>query len=130
VAQANARSSGKRKTSAQSTKKKPPTKSAGSSRAKASSKPKGASRNGAAPTAKLKGPATAGLAAAAGVVGGAVLGSRLATKPKKVLGVPVPGTGRNGLAKQVGKAAKQLGELTEEVRAARKKAEDVGKAIS
>jgi hypothetical protein len=129
MAQAKTRSSGKRKTSAQSTKK-PSAKSPRSPRAKPSSKPKGAGRNGAAPAAKLKGPATAGLAAAAGVVGGAVLGTRLASKPKKVLGVPVPGTGRNGLAKQVGKAAKQLGELTEEVRAARKKAEDVGKAIS
>ena len=60
-------------------------------------------------------------------------------KPKKVLGIPVPGTG-NGLhdvAKQVGKAgkqfkkaSKQVGELTDEVRAAREKAEEIGKAIS
>jgi hypothetical protein len=56
-----------------------------------------------------------------------------------VFGVPVPGTGRglDGVAKQVKKAGKQVGrtskqiaELTDEVRAARKKAEDVGKAIS
>jgi hypothetical protein len=73
------------------------------------------------------------------VVGGVVLGKRLASKPKRVLGVPVPGTGRglDGVAKQVGKAgkqfrttSKQIGELTDEVRAARKKAEEVGKAIS
>jgi hypothetical protein len=89
------------------------------------------------PAEKLKGPAIAGVATAAGLVGGAVLGTRLASKPKRVLGVPVPGTGRNNLAKQVGKAAKQMGkagkqvgELTEEVRSARKKAEEVGKAIS
>jgi hypothetical protein len=69
---------------------------------------------------------------AAGLIGGAVLGSRLGNKPKKVLGIPVPGTGGgiNGLAKQVGKAGKQLGQLTDEVRAAREKAEEVGKAIS
>jgi hypothetical protein len=75
---------------------------------------------------------------AAGLVGGAVLATR-GKKPKKVLGLPVPGTGGgvDGLAKQVGKAAKQfkkaskqVGELTDEVRAAREKAEQVGKAIS
>jgi hypothetical protein len=82
----------------------------------------------------------AGLAtAAAGLVGGVVLGQRLGHKPKRVLGMKVPGTGNglDGLTKQVKKAGKQLGrtskqitELTEEVRAAKKKAEDVGKAIS
>jgi len=77
--------------------------------------------------------------AAAGVVGGVVLGTKLNSKPKKVLGVKIPGTGAGmtGVAKQVKKSGKQakkvgkqIGELTEEVRAARKKAEDVGKAIS
>jgi hypothetical protein len=75
----------------------------------------------------------------AGLVGGVVLGSRFAKKPKRVLGVKVPGTGGgvDGLAKQVGKAgrqftkaSRQLGELTEEVRTARQKAEQVGKVIS
>jgi hypothetical protein len=68
-----------------------------------------------------------------------VLGTRLGGKPKRILGVKVPGTGSglDGVAKQVKKAGKQLGktskqvaELTDEVRAAKKKAEDVGKAIS
>jgi hypothetical protein len=68
-----------------------------------------------------------------------VLGTRLGKKPKKVLGVKVPGTGGgiDGLAKQVGKAGKQfkkagkqVGQLTDEVRAAREKAEQVGKVIS
>jgi hypothetical protein len=68
-----------------------------------------------------------------------VLGTRLGGKPKRVLGVKLPGTGGgfDGVAKQVKKAGKQLGktskqvaELTDEVRAARQKAEDVGKAIS
>lgn len=76
---------------------------------------------------------------AAGLIGGVVLGTRLGSKPKKVLGVKIPGTGAGmtGVAKQVKKSGKQakkvgkqIGELTEEVRAARKKAEDVGKAIS
>jgi hypothetical protein len=76
---------------------------------------------------------------AAGLIGGVVLGNRMSRKPKKVLGVPIPGTGNglHGLAKQVGKAGKefkkagkQVGSLTEEVRAARQKAEDLGKAIS
>jgi hypothetical protein len=76
---------------------------------------------------------------AVGLIGGAVIGTRLGKKPKRVLGIPVPGTGGglDGLAKQVGKAGKQfmkagkqVGELTDEVRAAREKAEEVGKAIS
>jgi hypothetical protein len=76
----------------------------------------------------------------AGLIGGVVLGSKLGHKPKKVLGMKVPGTGGNGidgLAKQVGKAgkqfkkaSKQFGELTDEVRTAREKAEQVGKVIS
>ena len=68
-----------------------------------------------------------------------ILGTRLGNKPKKVLGVPIPGTGSglNGVAKQVKKAgkqfkqtSKQVSELTDEVRAAREKAEGIGKAIS
>jgi hypothetical protein len=81
----------------------------------------------------------AGVGTVAGLVGGVVLGSKFARKPKRVLGVKVPGTGGgiDGLAKQVGKAgkqfgkaSKQLGELTDEVRTTRKKAEQVGKVIS
>jgi hypothetical protein len=77
--------------------------------------------------------------AAAGLVGGVVLGTRLGGKPKKVLGMKVPGTGAGfgDVAKQVKKAgkqfkktSKQISELTDEVRTARKKAEDIGKAIS
>lgn len=82
-----------------------------------------------APLAKAKGPALTGIATAAGLAGGALLGAKYASRPKKVLGVPIPGTG-NGLAKQLGKAAQQLGELAKEVRAAREKAEQVGKAIT
>ena len=68
-----------------------------------------------------------------------VLGQRMGNRPKKVLGVRVPGTGHglDGVAKQVKKAGKQLkqtskqiGDLTDEVRTARQKAEEVGKAIS
>ena len=82
----------------------------------------------------------AGLASGTvGLIGGAVLGKHLVRKPRKVLGIHVPGTGAgiDGLAKQVGKAGKQfknagkqVGQLTDEVRAARQKAEEVGKAIS
>jgi hypothetical protein len=77
--------------------------------------------------------------AAAGLVGGVVLGTRLSRRPKKVLGIKVPGSGSglDGVAKQVKKAgkefrktSKQVGELTDEVRAARRKAEEVGRAIS
>lgn len=68
-----------------------------------------------------------------------VLGKTLGKKPKRVLGMKVPGRGAglDGVAKQVkktgkqfNKASKQVAELTDEVRTARKKVEDVGKAIS
>jgi hypothetical protein len=61
-----------------------------------------------------------------------VLGKRLGGRPKKVLGLPIPGTrgGLNGLAKEVGKAGKQVGRLAEEVQTIRKKAEKVGDVLS
>ena len=76
--------------------------------------------------------ATATIGAAAGVVGGIVLGRTKLTRKRKVLGVPVPGTGKglDGFARQVGEAGKQLGNLATEVREAREKAEQVGKALS
>ena len=69
--------------------------------------------------------------AAMGVVGGVVL-ERRHSRPRKVLGVPIPGTGNglNGLAKEIGKAGKQFGNLASEVQTTRKKAEDIGKALS
>jgi hypothetical protein len=81
----------------------------------------------------------AGVGTVAGLVGGVVLGSKFAKKPKRVLGVKVPGTGGgiDGLTKQIGKAgkqfskaSKQFGELTGEVRDAKEKAEQIGKVIS
>jgi hypothetical protein len=81
----------------------------------------------------------AGVGTVAGLAGGVLLGSKFAKKPKRVLGVKVPGTGGgiDGFAKQVGKAgkqigkaSKQIGELTDEVRSAKEKAEQVGKVIS
>jgi hypothetical protein len=113
-------------------------KSAGANRASSSGASGGNAQkqNGSSSKAAV----VAGLATgAAGLIGGAVLGKSLAKKPKKVLGIPVPGTGggMDGLAKQVGKAAKQfkkagkqVGELTDEVRAAREKAEEIGRAFS
>jgi len=51
--------------------------------------------------------------------------------------VPGTGSGIDGLVRQVGKAGKQfkkankqLGQLTDEVRTAREKAEQIGKVIS
>ena len=113
-------------------------KSSGTARTSAAGNASSSSQkqNGGGPKAAV----VAGIATgAAGLIGGAVLGSRLAKKPRKVLGISVPGTGGGvyGLAKQVGKAgkqfkkaSKQVGQLTDEVRAAREKAEEIGKAIS
>lgn len=76
--------------------------------------------------------ATAAFAAAAGVVGGVVLDRTKLTRKRKVLGVKMPGTGRgiDGFARQVGEAGRQLGKLATEVREAREKAEQVGKALN
>ena len=53
-------------------------------------------------------------------------------RPRKFLGIPIPGCGdgQTGLAKEVNKAGKQLGKLADEVQETRRKAEDVGKALS
>jgi hypothetical protein len=82
---------------------------------------------------KAKGPALAGGAALAGLAGGLVIAGR--SGPRRVLGVPVPGTraplvkvkvprrtrGKDLLkaAGQVGSAGRQVGELANEVRLAR-----------
>ena len=81
----------------------------------------------------MKPVAGAMLAAAAGVIGGVVLDrTKLGGRKKRVLGVPVPGTGKglDGFARQVGEAGKQLGKLAAEVKETREKAEQVGKALS
>jgi len=73
---------------------------------------------------------------AAGLVAGAVLGTRLGKKPKRVFGVRLPGSGRDlhDVVKQAGKqfkkASRQVGQLTSEVQAARKKAEEIGRVIT
>jgi hypothetical protein len=71
--------------------------------------------------------ATAVLGAAAGVV----LGRNGRSRRRKVLGVTVPGQGDGlqTLGKGMGEAGKQLGRLASEVRAAREKAEEIGKAL-
>jgi 1-aminocyclopropane-1-carboxylate deaminase/D-cysteine desulfhydrase-like pyridoxal-dependent ACC family enzyme len=77
-------------------------------------------------------PLVAGGAAAAGLIGGIVLGKRVLGPRRTVLGIPVA---RNGLslkpmAKEVSKASKQIGRLTDELTQARKQAKKVGDALS
>jgi hypothetical protein len=137
MAQAKTRSSSKQKASTQRANGSSASKRASAKASASDRRPSSASSDNGT-TSKL--PIIAGLATgAAGLIGGAVLGKRLGRKPKRVLGIQVPGTGSglDGLAKQVGKAAKQfkkagkqVGELTDEVRAAREKAEEVGRAFS
>lgn len=81
---------------------------------------------------KASTPIVAGGAAAVGVLGGIVLGKRVLGPRRTVLGIPVP---RNGLslkpvAKEVGKASKQIGRLSDELAQARKQAKKVGDALS
>jgi hypothetical protein len=67
----------------------------------------------------------------AGAAAGMALAQR-GKRRKKVLGVPIPGTanGLSGLASEVRKAGKQFGKLASEVKTTRKKAEEIGKALS
>jgi hypothetical protein len=76
--------------------------------------------------------ATATAGAAAGVAGGLILGRAALKRPRKVLGITLPGqtAGLSGVAKEIGGAGKQLGKLASEVRAAREKAEEIGKVLS
>jgi hypothetical protein len=70
--------------------------------------------------------------AMAGAAAGMALAQR-GKRRKKVLGMTIPGTGSSGvgeLAKTVGEASKQLGRLADEVNNGRKKAEEIGKALT
>jgi hypothetical protein len=78
------------------------------------------------------------MAAVAGVatgVAGVVLGQKLAGRRKgpKIMGkrVPLPSTETIGqIARQIGRAAEKVDTLAGEVHEVRKKAENVGKALS
>lgn len=76
-------------------------------------------------------PVLAGGAAAAGLVGGIVLGKHVLGPKRTVLGIPVrKGLGLQPMAKEVHKAGKQIGRLTDELAQARKQAQKVGDALS
>jgi hypothetical protein len=80
---------------------------------------------------KASTPILAGGAAAAGLVGGMVLGKRVLGPRRTVLGIPVrKGLGLQPMAKEVHKAGKQIGRLTDELAQARKQAQKVGDALS
>jgi Na+/glutamate symporter len=76
--------------------------------------------------------ASATFGAVAGIAGGVVLGRKVMSRNKKVLGVRIPGTnkGMSGFAHDVSQAGQQLGKLANEVREARERAEKVGKALT
>lgn len=80
--------------------------------------------------------ATGTLGAAAGIAGGVLLGRTAAAKrPRKVLGVKLPTQHKadfsalSQFAKSINEAGKQVGKLAGEVREARQKAEEIGKAL-
>ena len=80
---------------------------------------------------KASAPVLAGGAAAAALVGGIVLGKRVLGPRRTVLGIPVrKGLGLQPMAKEVHKAGKQIGRLTDELAQARKQAQKVGDALS
>jgi hypothetical protein len=75
---------------------------------------------------------------AAGIAGGILLGRSAVQRQRKVLGIPMPSKiDLNGITQQIGEAGKQFGKLAGEVRnvagevrAAREKAEQIGKILS
>ncbi|TMM19407.1 MAG: hypothetical protein E6F96_03165 [Actinobacteria bacterium] len=78
------------------------------------------------------GVATGALGAIAGVAGGVLLERMIGKRPKKVLGVTIPRRQAHfsDVARSINAAGKQFGKLAGEVRVARQKAEDIGKALS
>jgi hypothetical protein len=73
----------------------------------------------------------AGGAAVAGIAGGIVLGTKVLGPRRTVLGIPVrKGLGLQPMAKELHKAGKQIGRLTDELAQARKQAQKVGDALS
>jgi hypothetical protein len=81
---------------------------------------------------KASTPLVAGGAAAAGLVGGLVLGKRVLGPRRTVFGFPIArrGLSLKPVAREVGKAGKQIGRLTDELTQARKQAKKVGNALS
>jgi hypothetical protein len=79
--------------------------------------------------------ATGTLGAAAGIAGGILIGRTAAgKKSRSVLGVKLPAqridfSGLSDFAKSVNDAGRQFGKLAGEVREARQKAEEIGKAL-
>jgi hypothetical protein len=94
--------------------------------------------------AKLAKPALAGGVAVAGIVGGAVLRAKTSRKRRFPVSIGNPlggvdmkkamkqieGLDINKARKQVGRASKQFGELTKELRKAGEQAERIGDALS
>jgi hypothetical protein len=72
------------------------------------------------------------LGAAAGIAGGVLLGATVVKRPKKVLGIKVPRhqVDFSQVVRSVNAAGKQFGALAGEVRSARQKAEEIGKALT
>lgn len=71
--------------------------------------------------------------AAAGVAGGIILARTKLQNQRKLLGVTLPGHKKvdlSDLSKQVGEAGRQFGNLANEVRQAREKAEQISRVLS
>lgn len=75
--------------------------------------------------------ATGTLGAAAGIAGGVLLGRTIAKRPRKVLGVKLPShqADFSDVARAISGAGKQFGTLANEIKSAREKAAEIGKAL-
>ncbi len=84
---------------------------------------------------KLRGPALAGGAAIAGILGGVALGAKALPRKRhrfqlpSISGLDIDKLDINKTRKQVGRASKQFGEFTRELRKAGEQAERIGNAL-
>ena len=81
----------------------------------------------------LRGPLVAGGLALAGIVGGVVLGAKARPRKRRlpsVNGLDLKKLGAKKTRKQVGRASRQFGEFTRELRKAGEQAERLGDALS
>jgi hypothetical protein len=103
----------------------------------ASSNGRGAAKTARQAVGKLCKPALAGGAAVAGILGGVAIGAKALPRKRSFpasIGIPLNGLSKNldvkKARKQIGRASKQFGALTKELRKAGEQAERIGDALS
>lgn len=121
-----AKRSGAANRSGASTRKRPSATASRRSASRATPRSGAARRNGA-----LKAAGVSALSATIGVAGGVLLGRTALQRNRKLLGLPVPSKIELGdVGEQIAEAGRQFGKLAGEVRAVRRKAQQIGRVLS